>query len=267
MTKSELVRKRLELLEKREHRWVENSLKADGGSWYSRLTGKIPKSVESKLQLAFYKGFELLFVKGSGLLGRAYRKESFSQDFSIRDYAFEVKGTGKSLKNVSGQARRSQLINTGVTLAEGLGLGLIGLGIPDIPIFLSMLLKGVYEIASSFGVSYDSQKEKYFILLLLETAVLRGQSRISANQKTDDFMNGLLRGNTEAFDFQAQLKATADAYATDTLFLKFIQGAPIIGAVGGIYNPVYYRRVSDYAALKYEKRYLLQKSIDLKNCS
>ena len=40
--------------------------------------------------------------------------------------------------------------------------------------------------------------------------------------------------------------------------LKFIQGLPVVGILGGAGNPVYYRRVMKYAELKYRRRYLLE---------
>lgn len=34
---------------------------------------------------------------------------------------------------------------------EGVGLGLLGIGLPDIPLFTAVILKSVYEIALSYG--------------------------------------------------------------------------------------------------------------------
>ena len=45
------------------------------------------------------------------------------------------------------------------------------------------------------------------------------------------------------------------------LLAKFVQGIPVAGILGGISNPVYYRRILYYVQLKYQKRYLLQKSL------
>ena len=44
----------------------------------------------------------------------------------------------------------------------------------------------------------------------------------------------------------------------DMLILKFIQGLPIVGIIGGAANPVYYRKVMRYVQLMYRKRYLLK---------
>ena len=38
--------------------------------------------------------------------------------------------------------------------------------------------------------------------------------------------------------------------------MKFLQGIPIVGVVGGWYNMVYMKRVNTYASLKYQRRRL-----------
>ena len=48
----------------------------------------------------------------------------------------------------------------------------------------------------------------------------------------------------------------------ELLSLKFIQGLPVVGIVGGAANPVYYARVLKYVRCQYEKRYL-QKQLKL----
>ena len=46
------------------------------------------------------------------------------------------------------------------------------------------------------------------------------------------------------------------------LLLKFVQGLPVIGVLGGAANPVYYRKILTYVQLKYKKRYLLRLAKD-----
>ena len=53
-----------------------------------------------------------------------------------------------------------------------------------------------------------------------------------------------------------QIKKTGEKLALDMLFAKFIQGFPVIGIVGGMVNPVYYKRMMEYVEVKYQKRYL-----------
>lgn len=40
------------------------------------------------------------------------------------------------------------------------------------------------------------------------------------------------------------------------LYMKFLQGIPVVGAVGGAYDAVYMKRITEYAELKYRHRYL-----------
>ena len=57
---------------------------------------------------------------------------------------------------------------------------------------------------------------------------------------------------------EEQIHETASVFAMDMLILKFIQGLPVVGIVGGVANPIYYKRVLNYVQLKYRKRYLLK---------
>ena len=41
--------------------------------------------------------------------------------------------------------------------------------------------------------------------------------------------------------------------------MKFLQGIPVVGAVGGAYDAVYLKRVAEYAELKYRRRFYQDK--------
>ena len=40
--------------------------------------------------------------------------------------------------------------------------------------------------------------------------------------------------------------------------MKFLQGIPVVGAMGGAYDVVYMKQISEYAGIKYQKRFLLR---------
>ena len=42
----------------------------------------------------------------------------------------------------------------------------------------------------------------------------------------------------------------------ELLYMKFLQGIPVVGAVGGAYDVVYLKQITEYANLKYERRFL-----------
>jgi hypothetical protein len=41
------------------------------------------------------------------------------------------------------------------------------------------------------------------------------------------------------------------------LYMKFLQGIPIVGAVGGAFNAISMHNLTAYANLKYHKRFLI----------
>ena len=51
----------------------------------------------------------------------------------------------------------------------------------------------------------------------------------------------------------------ASGLSKELLYMKFLQGVPIVGAAGGAYDVVYMKKVGEYAKLKYNRRLLLRK--------
>lgn len=135
----------------------------------------------------------------------------------------------------------------------------MSIGLPDIVLFVGMLLKGIYETALRYGFPYEGPAEQMWILRMMETSLTKGSLWTEKNQGVDAFLyQGLMEEPTKEALSQ-QIQATAQTFAMDMLVLKFIQGLPLVGVLGGAANPVYYRRVLNYVQLKYQKRYLYQK--------
>ena len=63
-------------------------------------------------------------------------------------------------------AKQSDLLNLAVTTVEGIGLGAVGVGMPDIVLFLGILLKGVYETALNYGFDYESRQEQPILCIM-----------------------------------------------------------------------------------------------------
>ena len=61
------------------------------------------------------------------------------------------------------------------------------------------------------------------------------------------------------YDESVQIERTAAGRSKELLYMKFLQGIPVVGAVGGIYDAVYMKRITEYANLKYKKRFLMKK--------
>jgi hypothetical protein len=234
-------------------------VKAKQPGWKTAVGDKIPQKVFTGLESAFSKGFSLVFNQGRSLIEKSYNKENLKNNHSIRDYAVQLKGSRKELKAVHKSARRADGLNMVVTTAEGLALGALGIGLPDIVLFITTLLKGVYESALNYGFEYDTPEEQYMILNMMSASLITGLERV----EWDEMIDGMIAEPPEEVSreiLEEQIRETASVFAMDMLILKFIQGFPVVGILGGIANPIYYNRVLRYVQLKYRKRYLLKQT-------
>ena len=222
-----------------------------------KIEEKIPAKLKETLETAFYKAFLLIFEKGTGVIEKTFKGEDLQLEFQVNDFRVEKKPTKRSLRKLEAAGKKSKLLNSAVTTAEGIGLGVLGVGIPDIPVFLSMLLKGLYEIAASYGYDYKRKEEQILILRMISAGLAEGGEKRRADRLVEEWLG--FTGGKEALSFEEEVKKASAALSDVMLMAKFIQGLPVIGAAGGISNPVVYQKVSQYASLKYKKRYLAAK--------
>lgn len=258
------VEKELKAVKKQEEALLKAAGRREAPRWKQALEEKIPEGVYQNLQKAFGKGFSIIFTKGTGIVEKSFHREAIQEDHQIQSFAFQVKASQKVLKRVRGSAGAANRMNLAVTAAEGIGLGIFGIGLPDIVIFVGVLLKGVYETALHYGFDYNSDEERYFILKLMETAMLKEEAWIDGNAQIDQLIDGGISKEHQADNMDQQIHETARAFAMDMVLMKFVQGLPVIGIIGGAGNPLYYSRVIKYVELKYRKRYLLKIQKQLK---
>ena len=95
------------------------------------------------------------------------------------------------------------------------------------------------------------------ILKMMSAAIQKREKWLEADMEVDDFLKA--KDIPDSFELEDQIGRTADDFALDMLVLKFIQGLPVVGVLGGLSNPVYYTKIMEYVQLKYHKRYLLEK--------
>lgn len=251
------LNKELAAVEKQEKRVEQAALKAKPTAWKAELERRIPPKVYTGLASAFCKGFGVVFDHGRIIIEKGCKKEELQADYAIRDFAVQLRGGRKELKQMHRSAKQSDLINMAVTTVESIGLGAVGVGMPDIVLFLGNLLKGIYETALSYGFDYESAQEQLLILKMMQTALSNGENWIKRNREVDEMLE-LETVDITKDELKQQEKDTASVFAMDMLLLKFIQGLPVVGIIGGAANPVYYKKVMKYVQLKYRKRYLLK---------
>lgn len=246
---------------KREQRLAKLALQGKDPAWKGKLEEKVPPKVSQALEAAFCKAFALVFEKGTGIIEKSYDGADLRQAYTRREEDVRQTMDRRSLRRVQGEARTGESRNLLLTTVEGIGLGALGIGLPDIVLFVGMLLKGIYETALRYGFAYDTPEERLWILKAMEASLTKGAGWLERNQAVDQIMAGSLVPDQETL--KQQRDRTARTFAMDMLLLKFVQGLPLVGVLGGAGNPVYYRRVLRYVTLKYRKRYLFQKREEL----
>lgn len=282
-------------LRRAEQKFLDRNMPIKTPGWQEKAARIMPAKLNDTLNGAFFKAFELIFEKGTGIIEKTYQKEKKEQNYKIHEYAAEVRKNRSSLRAFGREANAGKTINMAVSTVEGVGMGFLGMGIPDIPLFLGVLLKSIYEVALSYGFSYDTPEEQIFILKLIETALSHdsklaennmeldlwirentsaksdspqedandsGAEKQQESSDSDDFRQG------EAFavhEFHItrseQIRRTSDALSEELLYLKFVQGIPVIGVLGGLSDMVYQKKISDYAVMKYKRRFLEKRGV------
>lgn len=256
--------KEWENLRKKEEKFTARRLEGPTSVLIGKLDRFIPQKLSGTLNAAFFKGFELIFEKGTGIIEKTYNKKQKEKDFQINTYATELGADKRSVRSFTKQARSTKKLNLLVSSVEGVGLGLVGAGIPDIPLFIAMVLKSVYEIALSYGYRYDTEEEKVFILKLIQIAMLDGENFVTADREFNELIDQIVADGDTLEGYKVnkteQMRATSEALSAEMIYTKFLQGQMIIGIAGGIFDPIYVNRISDYAVLKYRRRFLRSKN-------
>jgi hypothetical protein len=145
---------------------------------------------------------------------------------------------------------------------EGGILGLLGIGLPDIPLFLSVIVKTIYEVALSYGYQYDTPEERTYLLLLICGAITKGEQQLEFDKDLELLGVKIDHNIVDDLSLEKQMKDTAHVLSDSLLTAKFIQGIPIVGAIGGAVNYNILNKIGKYAGIKYKKRYLQKKVTD-----
>lgn len=251
--KTRQMEKKWRKLKKSEKVFLDRNRIVKEAGWQRRVEQIIPQKLDETLRKAFCKAFVLVFEKGTGMIERVSQREKKEQAYKINSYTARIKNNRRSLDAFERQAKAGKNLNMAVSAVEGIGMGVLGMGLPDIPVFISMVLKGIYEIAISYGFSYESEEEQIFILKLIQTSLTHGTDLLAEDAELNRWIY-----NPYAFDVsrQKQIEKTAQIMAQEMLYLKFIQGIPLVGLAGGISDMIYQKKITEYAELKYRRRFL-----------
>lgn len=258
-----ILNKEINKLNKRENKILNKK----GNSFFKskvepisdKIEEKIPQKLKDTLESAFYNGFKLVFEKGSKYIEKLYDKDKIQLEHDVNNYSLDKKVTKKSLKVMDRQGKKSKFINSTISTIEGAGLGVLGIGLPDIPLFIAMILKTIYEIALSYGFDYESEEEKIYILNLINVALTNSEEKAFYNEKLNKVEYKIDSNIDMNKEINLEIRCTSKVLSESLLMAKFIQGLPIVGVLGSITNYQVINKVSKYARIRYKKRYLNKK--------
>lgn len=240
---------------KKEEKFLQGLQKEQKSMLQQKIEQKIPQKLEDTLQSAFCKAFYMMFEKGSGWIEKTI-SEDLALEYDVNEFRMQQAPTKQSWKKLKKSSGKKGNLNAMMTTVEGVALGIFGIGLPDIPIFIGMVLKGLYETAIGYGFEYRTEEEQIFLLWLICGALGKEGLQEEANKKLDLW---IMEGTAPSYDKKKEIEKAADAMAFGMLTLKFIQGMPIVGVLGGAMNPLIYHKIQKYATFKYQKRYLRKK--------
>ncbi len=249
------VQKEWVSLMKQEARFRQKRISAGPSRLEEALSEKIPEKLEDTLHKAFAKAFALVFQRGAGLIERTYSKARRREEYRTAVRTAREKQDRASLRAFSVRARNRAAGHVLFAGAEGVSLGLLGIGLPDIPLFSAVLLRSVYEIAMSYGYDYKSPEEQLFILLVMEASLLDGEAHPPADEQLNHWIDW---GKIPSLSLQEQIDRCARALAARMLYMKFIQGIPLVGAFGGLSDGFCLHQITEYSKIKYKRRFLRQ---------
>lgn len=254
------LNKQLKNLARQESKLLKENSREGPAAVIEKIKEKIPDKVKDALDVAFIKAFQLVFEKGYTYIEKTYNKNKLQLEHDLNNLALEKKFTKKHIKKLDKHVKGSKRLNSFVSVVEGSVLGFLGIGLPDIPLLIAMIIKTISEIALSYGYDYENKEEKIYILLLICGAIATGDRQREINEEIDCLGEKIDENLPAEVNIEDQMKMTAGILSDRLLPAKFIQGIPVVGVIGGAVNYNVIKKIGKYSSLKYKKRYLLGKA-------
>ena len=247
-------------LEKQEQRLLSRRTFSPFSAQLDVLRARIPHTVQFNLERAFEKAFSLLFgPEGTRFLEHTYAKRKLETQAQRWERPLSPAQARKQLSELKRSAALTSSLENAAAGVEGVVLGVLGIGLPDIPVLLAWLLRSLYQNAARYGFSYDSPAERVYLLLVLQGSLSEGEQRRGFSRRADRLGRALDHGWDAEYNLEVEMRAASALLADRLLLVKFIQGMPVVGVVGGAANLSLSSAVNKYGTLKYKKRFLERK--------
>lgn len=250
-----VMQREIDRLRRAERRFLRKQLNKEPTKLDLLLEDKVPAKLEFTLDAAFAKAFHLMFSKGSTIISKTFSTDKLIEEFEADAASLEEIGGRKQMRRFKRRAAATGTAHTIVSTVTGTALGFAGGMIPGIIAFITLLLRNIYMISMKYGYSFDTEEEQKFILCVITAAVQDGDDLIRSNKEVNRLIREGLSSDDSTVDERINEAAVALSHAL--LLMKFLQNIPVVGAIGGASDFVYMERISDYAVLKYQRRFLV----------
>lgn len=174
----------------------------------------------------------------------------------IYEFMLDKAFTAKNLKMIDNQVNKYVFINQSISSLEGAVLGVLGIGMPDIPVFIGMILKTIYEICLQYSFHYDNDKERAYILYVLCTAVTKKEEKKKYAKLTDELGKNIDENTDFSVDLDEKIKEASKCLCSSIIATKMLQGITFVGIFSSICNFSIIGNISNIAKIKYKKRFL-----------
>ena len=199
----------------------------------------------------------------SDSFGKTYDADALKSEYAQKRVGVQTQGDRSLIKRLRKPSEKRYLKSLGVATTEGIGLGLLGIGLPDIPILIGNMIRTCTVSAQSHGLNTDRTDEQVYMLRLIRLAAMPTDERRAANRQLDALGEAIDAGTEAHFDLEEEMRLTSERLSMTLLFSRFVMGLPVVGVAGGLYNPVIVSQLHQLAEVKYEARLLKRVKADL----
>ncbi|MDO4280876.1 MAG: EcsC family protein [Peptococcaceae bacterium] len=235
---------------------LKKAFKTKTAPWQDKLEDKVPEKLEATLKSAFKTAFKMVFQEGAAVIEKTYSDEALKQEYANKRAQIQGDGRRSVIQSLREKGRKRYFSTLGVTTAEGVGLGLLGIGLPDVPLLIGNMIRTANVSAKSHGLDPDRRDEQYYTLLLIRLVAAPQDERAAVEAQLDALAEQIDSGEAVPIALDEEIQQTADALATAMLVSRFVMGLPIVGVAGGLYNSVIISQLHQLAEVKYEVRLL-----------
>jgi len=160
----------LKRAEQQEKDYLKKRAKRKTTLLNSLAEDRVPKGIQSKLNEAFCKAFQVIFDRGMPAVERTINRRGIENRWEENIHHAQILRDTSSIRNITREATKDSMRGMLLSGASGVGLGVLGIGLPDVPVFAGMIMRDVnikvsyreFEFeGTSFRITITAGVEEY----------------------------------------------------------------------------------------------------------